>query len=157
MVATHVTCQSLRAVMGWVWFSDKRLSRFFFLLLLPGFSVFDDLVPVSQFSFFKSFITSSLRLFFSRSLFLTPIGFQPIIFLTSFTSPVPLRCPHHMIPCAFTYLTISSFINFSNSLLLPILHPFLPWIRPSNFLNMCLQRTNKLCMSNTDSVQVSLT
>jgi hypothetical protein len=59
-------------------------------------------------------------------LVLTPIGFQTVIFLTSFVSSILLRCPHHFILHAFIYFTVSyPFINFCNSLLLLILHPSL--------------------------------
>ena len=70
----------------------------------------------SNFSVPVSLNHLSLRLsIFSLAvlLVLTPIGFQSVI-LTSFVSFILLRCPHHIIICAFIYLTLSShfIVNF---------------------------------------------
>ena len=51
--------------------------------LIPGF-YFDDLSPISQFNFFKSFIVSYFHLFFGRPSFLTPIALQQVIFRNNF-------------------------------------------------------------------------
>jgi hypothetical protein len=85
--------------------------------IIPGFSIFTELDPISHFTFLKSYTTTSLQLFF---------GSYSWGFLISFISSILLRCPHHFIFCAFVYITIfSPFINFCNSLLLLMLRPFL--------------------------------
>ena len=68
------------------------------------------------------------------------MGFQSVIFLTSFISSNLLRCPHHFILRAFIYLTSSPFINFCNSSLLPILHPSLQWTGPNISLKSVFQK-----------------
>jgi hypothetical protein len=63
--------------------------------IISGFSIFNELAPISQ--FLQSTYHSPLNLFFSYPLVLTPIGFQSVVFLTSFISSILLRCPHHFI------------------------------------------------------------
>ena len=53
-----------------------------------------------SFSFFRSFIASSLHLLCGRPLVLIPVGFQSVI-LTSFRSSILLTCPHQFILYAF--------------------------------------------------------
>ena len=92
--------------------------------LIPGFSSLTSLIQFLSLSFFKSFITSSLHLVFDLPLVLIPMGYQSVNFLTSFVFSILFTCPHHFILCAVIFLTSSPLINFQNSLLLPILHPF---------------------------------
>ena len=109
--------------------------------IIPGFSIFDNFVPISQFQFL-----SIIYHFISPSILWSSFGsysiqFQSVIFLASFISSILLRCPHHCTLCAFIYLTIySSFINFCNSLFL-ITHPSLDLTGPF-FLNICLPEAN---------------
>ena len=63
-------------------------------------------------SFFKSFITSSLHLFFGHPFVLTPRGIQSVTFSTSFTSTTLLRHRHHFIFGGF-YISIANFRQFS--------------------------------------------
>ena len=103
------------------------------------------LLQLLSFIFLKSFIPLPLLLFICRPSVLIPITSQSVILLTSFISSILLRCHHHFILSACTYLTISSpFITFSSSLLFLILHPSLHQILPNIFLNKCLSKQTKL-------------
>jgi hypothetical protein len=39
-------------------------------------------------------------------LVLTPLGFQSVIFLTSFVSSILSSCPHHFILCVFIHIVL---------------------------------------------------
>jgi len=101
-----------------------------------------------SFSFFKSFVTSSLHLFFGSYSCGVPI----MNFLTSFICSILLRCPHHLFFVACIHLAISSpFISLCNLLVLLILHPSSQRMGSNFFLKICLSKTHKLFMSHTMS------
>jgi hypothetical protein len=108
--------------------------------IIPGLLSLTSWISFLTYRFFKSFIASSLHLFFGSASVLILMWFQSVIFLTSYISSILLRCPHHFILRAFIYLTSPPFINVSNSSLLPILHPALQWNGPNISLKSVFQK-----------------
>jgi len=64
-------------------------------LIIPRFSVFNELQTFSQFYFLKSFITPFFHLIFVGPLVLITMGFELVIFLTNSISSILLRYHHN--------------------------------------------------------------
>jgi hypothetical protein len=92
--------------------------------MIPGISIFDHLAPFLSFSFSKSFITSSLHLFFDSPLVLTPIEFQSLI-LTSFVIFHIVKMSSFYSSCLYIFNSLFSFYQLLQFIIIPYSPSFL--------------------------------
>ena len=114
----------------------------------PSTSILSCLLPVFDFQFFRSSMTSSCHRCLGFPTGLVPTDFQSNSFLVGLAWSILWICPSHLILCALINLTIPAHsINLSISMLFRILHTLSIFTGPDIFFNICLSKMRRLFSS----------
>ena len=102
----------------------------------PSSSVLSYFLPVFNFHFFRSSITSSCHRCLGLPTGLIPIGFHSSSFLAGLAWSILWIWPSHLILCTLMNITISApSISLSTSMLFRVLHILSIFTGPNIFLN----------------------